>query len=536
MSPASDRLVRLIARVPVGVHAKLVVAFLTLVLLLITVGALALALLSEAHNRAEDLVKIQRKMAAYRQLQNDTTAQLYTVASALLVPDETTLAAALRQLSQFGYDFDRLQFVARDEVEVLGQIQETHGQFSRVVTEAVDLMRAGNVAAARELEVSQAGPLADKLRRLTDQLVNKAEADMVASVEASRRSAETSRLVIVGFAAASIALALLLGYAISWSIIGPVKVIEARLSEIAAGDFSRRVEVANRDELGGLAADLTRTSDELGRLYAQLEAANRHKSQFLANMSHELRTPLNAIIGFSEILRERLYGELNERQARYVQHILEAGHHLLGLINDVLDLSKIEAARMELQPEELDVADALRGVHAVLKPLVEKKRQTLDLAVQPGVTTIFHDAGRFRQVIYNLLSNANKFTPDGGAIRTSARLDEHGHLEVAVADTGVGISPEDHQRVFEEFRQVDSGYARKQQQGTGLGLALARQFVRLMGGDVRVESQLGHGATFTFYLPLRYRDGPAEVPGPRVFAPTRDDRAAAGAAPVGTRQ
>jgi signal transduction histidine kinase len=481
-------------------------------------------------------VKLQRKIAAYRQLQNDTTAQLYTVASALLVPDDRTLAATLRQLSQFGYDFDRLQFVASDEVEVLREIQETHDQFSQLVTDAVGMMRAGNVAGARELEVRQAGPLVDKLRRLTDQLVNKAEADMLASVEASRDASETSRLVVVGFAAASIALALLLGYAISWSIIGPVKAIEARLSEIAAGDFARRVDVPNRDELGALAAGLNRTSDELGRLYTQLESANRHKSQFLANMSHELRTPLNAIIGFSEILREQLFGELNDRQRRYVQHVMEAGRHLLGLINDVLDLSKIEAARMELRPEELDVADALRGVHAVLKPLVEQKRQTLDLVVQPGVTTVFHDAGRFRQVIYNLLSNANKFTPDGGAIRTSARLNEQGHLEIAVADTGVGIRPEDHQRVFDEFRQVDSGYARRQQQGTGLGLALARQFVRLMGGDIRVESQLGSGATFTFHLPLRYRDAAADdAQQPQAPATAAVDSQAPDPAAVGAR-
>jgi signal transduction histidine kinase len=318
-------------------------------------------------------------------------------------------------------------------------------------------------------------------------------------------------LIVIGFGAASIALALLLGYAISWSIIGPVKAIEARLAEIAVGDFSRRVDVPNRDELGALAADLNRTNDELGQLYAQLEAANRHKSQFLASMmSHELRTPLNAIIGFSEVLREQLFGELNERQRRYVQHILEAGRHLLGLINDILDLSKIEAARMELRPERFDVVDALRGVHAVVKPLVDKKRQRLDLIVAPDVATIVTDPGRFRQIIYNLLANANTFTPEGGAIRTSARLNERGDLEVAVADTGVGIRREDQETIFEAFRQVDSGSARRQQQGTGLGLALVRQFVRLMGGDIRVESEPGVSSTFTFRLPVRDADATSD--------------------------
>jgi signal transduction histidine kinase len=503
VSTIGDRLIRLIARAPASMHVKLIAAFFANVALLITVGALALTQLTQAHGRAEELYKLQRKIAAYRQLQNDTTAQLYTVASALLVPDERTLSATLRQLRQFGYDFDRLQFVASDEVDVLRQIEETHDEFSQLVTNAVGLMRVGDVAAARELEVRQAGPLADRLRRLTDQLVNKAEADMLASVEASRSAAETSRLVVGGFAAASIALALLLGYAISWSIIGPVKLIEARLSEIAAGDFSRRVDVPNRDELGALAADLNRTNDELGRLYAQLEAANRHKSQFLASMSHELRTPLNAVIGFSEILREQLFGQLNERQLRYVQHILEAGRHLLGLINDILDLSKIEAARMELHPESFDVADALQGVRAMLGPLIERKGQNLELAVAPGVATVYHDPARFQQVMYNLLSNANKFTPDGGAIRIRASVDEGRQLEVVVADVGVGIAAEDQERIFEQFRQVDTGYARAEV-GTGLGLSLARQFARLMGGDIRVESELGVGSVFTFTLPLRY--------------------------------
>src|SRR6266511_2674384 len=325
-----DWLPRLVARVPAGVHAKLLAAFLAIVVLLIMVGAVGLQVLGEANRRDEEFVKLQRKIAAYRQLQNDSTAQLYSVASALLVPDEPTMAETLRHLSQFGYDFDHLQFVASDEADLLRRVEDTYDAFRQVVTDAVSLTGVGNVAAARELQVSQAGPLADRLQRLTDQLVNKAEADMVASVEASRAAYETSVLVVVGFAAVSIALALTLGYAISWSLIGPVRQMAVRLDEIAAGDFSHRVEVANRDELGALAADLNRMSGNLGHLYGQLETANRHKSQFLASMSHAVRTQLNAIIGFSEVLREQLLGDLNARQQRYVQHIAESGRHLLA--------------------------------------------------------------------------------------------------------------------------------------------------------------------------------------------------------------
>src|SRR3990172_3065508 len=245
-------LIRLVARVPAAVHVKLLAAFLAIVLLLIALGAVGLQVLGGVNRRAEDLVKLQRKIAAYRQLQHDTTSQLYSVSSALLVPDERTLDATLRQLNQFGYDLDRLQFVAKDEVELMGQVRSDYDQFIKVVTRVVDLIRGGKAREGRELQLTQASPLADRLERLTNQLVNKAEADMVASIDASHGAYLTSRWMVIGFAVGSIGLALLLGYAISWSLIGPVKLIDTRLRQIASGDFSQRVEVPNRDELGAL--------------------------------------------------------------------------------------------------------------------------------------------------------------------------------------------------------------------------------------------------------------------------------------------
>jgi len=505
-------LVRLIARVPASVHAKLIAAFLTIVLLLIAVGAMGLTLLSDAHGRAEELVNLQRKIAAYRQLQNDTTAQLYSVSSALLVPDEPTLAATLRQLSQFGYDFDHLQFVARDEVDLLAQVQETYDQFRQVVTRAIALMREGDVAAARELQVSQAGPLADRLQRLTDQLVNKAESDMVASVEASRTAYETSRLVVVGFAAASIALALVLGYTISWSLIGPVRQMEARLSEIAAGDFSQTVDVPNRDELGKLAAGLNRMSQKLGQLYRQLETANRHKSQFLASMSHELRTPLNAIIGFSQVLDEQLFGELNARQRRYVQHIGESGRHLLALINDVLDLSKVEAGRMELELGPVSLGNVLENGLTMLRDRAVRHGIELNLELDSGITCVEADERKVKQIVFNLLANAVKFTPDGGHVDVVLRAEIGEPVQISVRDTGPGIAPEDHERIFEEFVQVGRT-ATTPQEGTGLGLSVVKKFVELHNGRVWVESRPGAGSTFTFTLPLS--------PAKRAQAPSR---------------
>src|SRR5437667_8088363 len=194
-------LIRLVSRAPVSVHGKLVAAFLALVLLLIIVGAVGLGALSDVNRRAEDLVKLQRKIAAYRQLQHDTTAQLYSVSSALLVPNAGTLEATLRQLNQFGYDLDRLQFVAKDEVELLARVREDYDRFIRVVTQVVELIRAAKVAQGREVQLVQAGPLADRLERLTNELVNKAEADMVASIDAAHEAYLTSRRVVIGFAA-----------------------------------------------------------------------------------------------------------------------------------------------------------------------------------------------------------------------------------------------------------------------------------------------------------------------------------------------
>ena len=494
-------LIGLVARIPVTVHAKLLAAFLAIVALLITVGAVGLQTLSAVNRRAENLVQLQRKIAAYRQLQHDTTGQLYSVSAALLVPDTRTLDATLRQLNQFGYDLDRLQFVAKDEVELLGRVREDYDQFIRVVTHVVELIRAGRVAQGREVQLAEAGPLADRLERLTNELVNKAEADMVASIDATHDAFVSSRWMVVEFAAGSIALALALGFAISWSLIGPVQRMDERLKRLASGDFAGRVEIPNRDELGALAANLNRMSEELGRLYQQLEAASRHKSEFLANMSHELRTPLNAIIGFSEVLLERMFGELNPKQEEYLQDITTSGRHLLSLINDILDLSKVEAGRMELEPGAFDLPAALESCLTLVRERATRHGVTLGLTVDERLGQVVADERKVRQVVLNLLSNAVKFTPEGGRVALNAvRAD--GAAEISVSDTGIGIEPGDQELIFEEFRQAGGDYTRKRE-GTGLGLALARRFVELHGGRIWVKSEIGKGSTFTFTLPER---------------------------------
>ena len=238
----------------------------------------------------------------------------------------------------------------------------------------------------------------------------------------------------------------------------------------------------------------------------QLEVASQHKSEFLANMSHELRTPLNAIIGFSEVLSERMFGEFNEKQEEYSKDIHASGQHLLSLINDILDLSKIEAGRMELELSDFHLPTALDSALTLVRERAGRRGIALNLAVNEGLGQMRADERKVRQVVLNLLSNAIKFTPEGGRIEVSA-VPKDGLVEVSVRDTGVGIAPEDQEAVFEEFRQV--GTADKKVEGTGLGLTLCRKFVELHGGKIWVKSQVGMGSTFMFVIPVRHEESDA---------------------------
>jgi GAF domain-containing protein len=249
-----------------------------------------------------------------------------------------------------------------------------------------------------------------------------------------------------------------------------------------------------------LAIQNARLFREIADKSRQLEVASQHKSEFLANMSHELRTPLNAIIGFSEVLNERMFGELNDKQAEYLKDIHASGTHLLSLINDILDLSKVEAGRMELELSDFDLPAAIDSALTLVRERATRRGIALGAVIHDGIGGMTGDERKIRQVLLNLLSNAIKFTPEGGRIDVAA-VPNGGSVEVSVRDTGVGIAPEDHEAVFEEFRQVGASAAK--QEGTGLGLALARKFIELHGGKIWVTSQVGAGSTFTFTLPFQ---------------------------------
>jgi len=274
------------------------------------------------------------------------------------------------------------------------------------------------------------------------------------------------------------------------------------ISRNAAGAFPVEVvellqTFATQSALAIQNARLFREIEDKSR---QLEAASRHKSEFLANMSHELRTPLNAVIGFSEVLLQRMFGALNDKQDEYLKDIYASGQHLLSLINDILDLSKIEAGRMELAPAPFHLPSALENAVTLVRERAARHGIALHLDLDPRLDQLRGDERKIKQVLLNLLSNAVKFTPEGGQISLKASRRD-GAVEVAVTDTGIGIAPEDQAAIFEEFRQVGSDDARKQE-GTGLGLTLAKKFVELHGGRIWVESEVGRGSTFTFTLPV----------------------------------
>jgi signal transduction histidine kinase len=531
LSRGYDPLVRAVGRLPAKVSTKLLIAFLGTSLLLVTVGLFGQHVLGQSNDRVGRLGALQERAFAYGQLQRDAWNVRALLSQTVgndfydvwpvtpgdtadpVAADKATLDAAVRLGAMT--NADRLGFAPpAEDADTLRSLRTKAELVSTLMTPMIRLDEKVVRQLARVGEEGEEPPgsehwliLRQRIERLANDLYQQAaglanlktaQIDDLIALNAS--SFKNSRNLVIGVAVGAIVLALLLGFVLAWSVIGPIQRIDARLAGIASGDFSGHVDVENRDELGGLAANVNRMNDELRRLYMELEETSRHKSEFLASMSHELRTPLNAIIGFSEVLREEMFGPVNEKQAEYLDDIISSGNHLLSLINDVLDLSKVEAGQVELEVGPFSLRQALeRGVVMVREQAIEEGVQ-VELSAGPEVDVVEGDERRIKQVIFNLLSNAVKFTPTGGEVDVSA-IRVNGGVRVSVADTGPGIAPGDHQRVFEEFQQTDAGL--EQHEGTGLGLALSKRLVELHGGRIWLESELGKGSTFVFTLPAR---------------------------------
>lgn len=313
-------------------------------------------------------------------------------------------------------------------------------------------------------------------------------------------------LLIAAFVLAAVALSILLAR----RLVRPIKRLQVAAEAIGAGAYDERIELDRKDELGALATAFNQMAERvqdlitgLERRVAErtkaLEVASKHKSDFLANMSHELRTPLNAIVGFSQVLKQKLFGPVNDKQDEYLDDILSSADHLLALINDILDLSKVESGQVELDTVPFSLRQTLERGVAMVRERASKNGVQISLDADADVDTIEADERRIRQVVFNLLSNAVKFTPAGGNVEVSS-AQRNGEVFVSVADTGPGIAPDDQERIFEEFQQTELGA--EQREGTGLGLALSKKLIELHGGRLWVESEVGQGSTFTFTLPV----------------------------------
>ncbi|PYN55142.1 MAG: hypothetical protein DMD92_17615 [Candidatus Rokuibacteriota bacterium] len=514
-------LVRAVARVRASVHVKLLAAFLLITLLFIAMGVVSLRTVASTSRQTTLLDQAHERVSWSRQIEHALAMQMHFTAMALIARDDETVGQILRENNRFNDTLARLETAAPAEERAL--IQEIRGaqeEAMAVVADIANAVRDGRIAAAMTAMRTREEPLYRRIEGLVGELVAAEEARMASlrsGIEADNRH---SLRLMAGFAAVSIVLALLGGFVISWSFILPVRAAHDFLSEVAAGRFGGTIVVPNRDDFGALAEHMNRMSRELHRLDEEqrvaaealrglndrLSQASRAKSEFLANMSHELRTPLNAILGFTELMLDELYGEVPATLREPLTDIQTNGRHLLRLINDVLDLSKIEAGRLELGGGQYSVQEIVDVVHTSLRSLAIEKGLAFTATAPADIPPARGDGRRLTQCLMNLAGNALKFTRHG-RVEIDVRLDGD-WLVYRVSDTGIGIPKDEVENVFAEFRQVDAAITREFG-GTGLGLSITKRLVEMHGGRVWVESELGKGSTFFFTVPLQADGGRA---------------------------
>ena len=515
------KVVRWVAGIKISVHAKLVTGFMLVTLLVVAMGVLSLQAITKMSHQSILLDEAHKRVEWSRQIQHALALQMNFTAMALLLQDEATVEKILRENNRFNNTLALIaQEAVPEEQDVIERIRIAQGEALTAVADIANLLRDGKVNDAMNLQLSKGYPLYEQIAGLVDKIVI-VEQSKMAGLRANV-AAETRRTqILMGvFVVSAILLALLLGFVISWSFILPVRKAHGFLTEVAKGNFQATIDVPNRDEFGDLAERMNQMSRELHSLYEnqraaaqelqmlneRLTEASKAKSEFLANMSHELRTPMNAILGFIEMLLDDIYGEVPPHLREPLIDVQANGKHLLNLINDVLDLSKIEAGRMELVLGEYSVQDVVETIRTSLQSLALEKGLGFAAAAEDDIPLAFGDGRRITQCLMNLVGNALKFCKRG---RVAVWVERQGNnLLYHVSDTGIGIPKEELKNIFTEFQQVDTAITREFS-GTGLGLNITKKFVEMHGGRIWVESELGKGSTFFFSVPLRVNDGGA---------------------------
>jgi signal transduction histidine kinase len=509
------------ARINFGVHRKLLFGFLIGALLLVGMGILSLVVIGRMSERIADLDRLQLKASRAQQMLYLVTAQSHYRAMALLTRNATHdyNADIVTAKGKFIDLLDAMGPADPADAAFFADLRTANAAFTASSARVLAAYQAGNYDVAQDLHIAEEHTQSHVLENQLKPFVASAEQQMTQAQAAFDADRVLLIATVVAFSAASVVAALMLGFVLSWAFILPVRKMERALAGITAGDFTQRVHVPNRDELGKLARDLNGTTERLAQLFdderalaeqlsvtnASLERASEAKSRFLASVSHELRTPMNAILGFTDALLAGVDGPLNDEQAASLGWVQRGGRDLLGLINEILDLSKIEAGKLTVDAEPFDPRELVEAVVA----------QHRSLAAQKGIRFAWHDAGappevvldrqRVRQILVNLFGNALKFTMEGEVdVETGGASDSEFH--VAVRDTGPGIARDQHEAIFEEFRQAEGASP-----GIGLGLAISRRLARVMGGEITLESEPGEGSVFHLRLPLDCRIAPTGV-------------------------
>jgi signal transduction histidine kinase len=508
-------LVGWVARVPASVHTKLLGAFLVITALFIAMAGVSLDTIARTAQQSRKMHEAHERVEWSQQIDLALARQMHFTALALILQDEAAVARILRENNRFNGTLARREVVGTEEERSL--IQQIRGRQDGVMNAVADIanaIRDGKLDEARASLLGRQERAYQDIEALVGRLVDVENRYMLDLKHAVETANFRSILLTACFAALAVVLALLCGFVISWSCLLPLRKAQEFLGAVSAGDFTATITVPNRDEFGAQAARLNHMSGEIGRLMGEqqrtatalrelntsLEHASRAKSEFLANMSHELRTPMNAILGFTEMMRDSLYGEVPDELKEPLADIHTNGRHLLGLINDVLDLSKIEAGRMGLSLQDYSVPDVVDSVRVSLRSLAHERGLEFVTQVAPDLPIAHGDAKRITQCLMNLAGNALKFTRQG---RVEIAVESQGdELIYRVTDTGIGIPKDELGKVFDEFRQVD-GAVTREFGGTGLGLSITKRFIEMHGGRIWVDSEPGEGSTFWFAVPLR---------------------------------